>query len=316
MKNVKMHENFKKLIGGSKLALASIAGAGTLVLSGCSGCSATKEPASEVVVEASETPTEIEVIETSEQPSEEISEEISEEPVVEAELPELPILDENGKAYIPGMFTTEEVYAAIDKMVAENDFENDLERDKAIAFMIYINSPYISKDTFMTIKEDYCSNITDTDFHRFCVGYIGDDQETEVTVDYLFLDKKQGDVAMQIVNYYNSDSYSREEYDEYAFNYIQFSKENIGYNPINYVLRSFDTKSNIFKKYKTLYDGPDVDEEYNQLCLGRKKVIINDIGSMSNEITFGDSKTYLFEKTETINYSNYHSSHIEKSLGK
>ena len=293
----------------SKITIAGIAGAGTfavMLFSGCSGCSAKPQPVSEVVAEASEPVSEI--IEVSEEPSEEFSEVA---PVV-VELPELPILDENGKAYVPGMFTTEEVYAAIDKMVAENDFTNDLERDKAIAFMIYINSPYISKDTFVTIKEDYCANITDTDFHRFCVGYIGDDQETEVTVDYLFLDEKQGDVALQIVNYYNSDSYSREEYDEYAFNYIQFSKENIGYNPINYVLRSFDTKSNIFKKYKTLYDGPDVDEEYNQLCLGRKKVIINDIGSMSNEITFGDSKTYLFEKTETIDYSNYHSSHTGK----
>ena len=306
MKNVKMHENFKKLIGGSKLVFAGAGLGATLLMTGCSGCAVEKEPASEVVVETSETPSQIEIIETSEQPSEEISE----EPVVEeAELPELPILDENGNVYNPGMFTTEDVYAAIDKMVAENEFENDLERDKAIAFMIYVNSPYISKDTFETIKEDYCANISDTDFRNFCQEYI-DDQKTVVPINYLLLDEKQGDVALQIVNYCNSDSCSREEYSEYASNYIEFARENMGYNPINYILYAFENKKSntcFIKKYLDLDD-----DEFNTLFFGMKK----DTSRTTHQITFGDGKTFLFEADPYLNYGNYHSSHIEKSSGK
>ena len=167
----------------SKITIAGLAGIGTLTVllfSGCSGCSANTHPqseaVSEIVTEVSEIPSEIE---TSEQPCEEISEAA---PIV-AELPELPILDENGNVYTPGMFTTEEVYAAIDKMVAENDFENDLERDKAIAFMIYANSPYISKDTFMTVKEDYLANIYDSDINQFCWHFIDNNKSSKVPIN-------------------------------------------------------------------------------------------------------------------------------------
>ena len=64
MKNVKTYENFKKLIGGSKLVFAGAGLGATILMAGCSGCSVEPEPASEVVIETSETPTEIEVIET------------------------------------------------------------------------------------------------------------------------------------------------------------------------------------------------------------------------------------------------------------
>ena len=272
----------------------------TSVFAGCSKTEPQPESASEIVAEASEIVSETE-IETSEEPTEEISE----EPVVEdVELPELPILDENGKAYVPGMFTTEEVYAAIDKMVAENDFENYLERDKAIAFMIYVNSPYISKETFETIKADYCANISDTDFRNFCTGYIPD-HKTELPINYLLLDEKQGDAALQIVNYCNSDNCSRAEYSEFAFNYVEFSRENMGYNPINCILYFFEdpkSKSDFVKRYLDL-----ADDEFNTLFLGIKR----DAGNTTHQITFGDGKIYSFEPDAYLNYSNYHSSHTE-----
>ena len=309
MKNVKMHENFKKLIGGFKLVFAGAGLGATLLMTGCSGCAVEKEPASEVVVETSETPSQIEIIETSEQPSEEISEEISEEPVVEeAELPELPILDENGNAYVPGMFSTEDVYAAIDRMVAENDFENDLERDKAIAMIIYINSPYISKDTFVAVKDDYLGNIYESDINQFCWDYIGKGT-SKVPVNYLFLDEKQGDAALQIVNYCNSDNYSREEYDEYALDFVVLSKEKGGYNPINLVLNSLDKSRSLKKSFD------DIDELI-YLCYGYKEVAIDNIGNYRIEKTFGDGKTYQFDTTVRGNYNSYHSSHTEKSSGK
>ena len=302
MKNVKMHEDFKKLIGGSKLALAGIAGAGTLVLSGCSGCSATKDPASEVVVETSETPSQIEIIETSEQPSEEISEEISEEPVVEeVELPELPILDENGNVYVPSEITLDQVYAKIDKMVEENEFENDLERDKAIAVMIYINSPYISKDTFMAVKEDYLGNMLDGDILTLSQVYF---DKHAIPLNYLFLDDKQADAVSQIINYrrQNKDS---EEYYNLALDYIVYSSENTGYNPINYYFFSTDDKRVLINEFDSKMDI----ETIRDVCEGCKIV------DGREEKTFIDGKSYTFESIGN-HFENYQSSHTEKSSDK
>ncbi|MBR3523877.1 MAG: hypothetical protein IKN87_04295 [Bacilli bacterium] len=299
MKNVKTYENFKKLIGGSKLVFAGAGLGATLLMTGCSGCSVEPEPASEVVVDVtSETPSQIEIIETSEQPSEEISE----EPVVEeAELPELPILDENGNVYVPNEITLDQVYAKIDKMVEENEFESDLERDKAIAVMIYINSPYISKDTFMAVKEDYLGNMLDGDILTLSQVYF---DKHAIPLNYLFLDDKQADAVSQIMNYrrQNKDS---EEYYNLALDYILFSSENIGYNPINYYFYGTDPKRVLIKELKANLDIDTIDA----ICGGCKEV------DGSIEKTFADGKSYTFEGISNY-FENYQSSHIEKSLTK
>ena len=294
-----------------------VAGAILLGASVFAGCNKTEtveeEPAVEVVEEVVEEPVEEEVVE----------EEIEEPEVVEVELPELPLLDEDGNPYVPGMFTTEEVYAAIDKMVADNKFATRFERDFAIEFMITLNAPYISKETFETIKEDYCANITNADYNTFEGSYLNDDLDlytevfkTELPINYLFLDEKQGDAALQIVNYYNSDSYSREEYSDFALDYIEFSNENIGYNPINYVLYSFcDRKyrNNFVKRFDDLYELDD--DDFNILFTGTHRVTVDDIGNTSHEIIFGDGGTYIYEpdyylETSYYQYS-YSSSHKE-----
>ena len=251
----------------------------------------TPEVPSEVV---SEIASEIDSIETSETSSLETSE----EPVVEeVELPELPILDESGEAYIPSEFTVDEVYSKIDKMVEEVDFESDLDRDKAIATMIYINSPYISKDSFMTIKEDYLGNMRDGDILTLTQSYI---RETNVPVNYFFLDDKQADVALQLSDYRKQNKDSDEEYYDLALDYILFSSENIGYNPINYLFYRTDDKHVLIKELKSKMDSDTI----ASVCAGYKKV------DGCIEKTFIDGKSYTFENIGTY-FENYQSSHKE-----
>jgi len=292
-----MKDQIRKIT--SKITIAGLAGVGTLAVMLCSGCAKTPEPqpevVSEVVVEVSEIPSEVY---TSEQPSEEISEAV---PVV-VELPELPILDENGEVYVPSEITLDQVYAKIDKMVADNEFENDLERDKAIATLIYINSPYISKDTFMTIKEDYLGNMCDGDILTLTQSYI---RETKVPVNYFFLDDKQADAIMQLSNYRKQNK-EDEKYFNFALDYILFSSENIGYNPISYYFYRTDDYVIHGERVliKELKSNMDIDT-INSVCGGYKLV------DGCIEKTFVDGKSYTFEDVSSF-FENYHSSHAEK----
>jgi len=309
----------------SKITIAGIAGVGMLAVLLCSGCSAKQQPqsaeVSEVVPEASEPVSEIEVTETSEEPSEEISEVAPEK----VELPELPLLDENGEVYVPGMFSEEEVFAAI-KRIEDDDsliFENANKMYEAIAFMLWINSPYISKDTFMKVKNQYFANYEDYDVYHminfydgyYKLNYIRNVEQpiNYVPVNYLILDEKQGEAALQIVNCYNNyynyyysfindpslpkastRQYKKEfeegfmeEFREYAHNYALVSKENnIGYNPLIEILATLGGA------------GCDIDYEdgeYTSRCLGYKKVPYDKLGNYDIEITFGDGQTFLFK---------------------
>jgi len=302
----------------SKITVAGIAGIGTLAVLLSSGCSVASEPqpesepvsVSEVVAEVSEPVSEIEVTETSEEPREEVSE------VVEVELPELPLLDENGEVYVPGMFTEEEVFDAIKKIEDDKSFIFESgKRQEAIAFMILINSPYISKKTYMAVKDRYFASYEDNDIYSFAIHFDGyykleyirnvEQPVNYIPVNYLILDEKQGEAALQIVNYYNSvygpgasKGSAREtmkEFGKYALEYILFTKENIGYNPLCYVLTELD-------EMQIVRENIEDDDEFCSLCFGYKQVPIDKLGNYDIEITFGDGQPVLFKKHHSAKY--------------
>ena len=327
-----LRNNIKAI--GSKMTIAGLTGVGTIAVLLCSGCTTQTQPesqpvsVSEIVAEVSEIPSEVESMEI----SEELSEDISEVALEEVELPELPILDENGEVYTPGMFTEEEVLAAI-KRIEEDDslfFESGNNVDEAIGFMLWINSPYISKDTFMEIKERYFFNYEDYQILEFrnYDGYYNIQYNERINapinyvpINYLILDEKQGEAALQIVNYYYNNYYYyynyynnlinapgvskastrelrkefeegiekefREEFGEYAANYALIVKENnIGYHPLIYILSHMGGTGDIFED----------EDEYLSVCCGCKKVPYDNIGNYDIEKTFGDGQSYLFRK--------------------
>lgn len=327
-----MKKQIKKIT--SKITIAGLTGVGTLAVLLCSGCTAQTQPesqpvsASEIVAEVSEIPSEIESMETSEEPSEEISMVAPEE----VELPELPILDENGEVYTPGMFTEEDVYAAI-KRIEEDDslfFEYGNNKDEAIGFMLWINSPYISKDTFMKVKQQYFANYDDMDICGFR-GYDGyyKIQYNErlnvpinyVPINYLILDEKQAEAASQIVNYYNNNYYYYYKYYSDLINAPGVSKastrelrkefedgiekefeEEFGEYVTNYALflkennMGYNPLIHILGSMGRIdFDNFD-DGEYSSLCQGYKAVPYDELGNFDIQITFGDGQSYLFKK--------------------
>ena len=123
--------------------------------------------------------------------------------------------------------------------------------------------------------------------------------------NYMFLDDKQADAALQIMNYREQNKDSDEEYYDLALDYILYSSENTGYNPINYYFFSTDDKRVLINELDSKMDI----EAIRDVCEGCK--IVNGC----EEKTFIDGKSYMFESIGN-HFENYQSSHTEKSSGK
>ncbi len=179
MKNVKTYENFKKLIGGSKLVFAGAGLGATLLMTGCSGCAVEKEPASEVVVETTETPSQIEVIETSEQPSEEV---VVEETSV---LEELPLTNDDGSVYY-AVVTEDQLQAKIDEIC--NMATSDYERDCMISTLIALNADSMGHEVIHKYEGEYCDNLNSYDSNYIIMEW--NYGKEELPLSFYFIDEK------------------------------------------------------------------------------------------------------------------------------
>lgn len=291
----------KSLKGKIALSIAAIS-SGAIVMSSLSGCSADE-------LDSVDDPSDVMM---SEEPSEvvETSEDISEESFEIAKMPELPIKDEDGKIYTPDEITLEEVYAKIDEMVENSNFENDWKRDQAIATMLILNSQYMSKETFMTVKKDYLGNIQDMDLFSIYNYYFDpyvEDSNPITSFKYLFIDDKQSDAVEQICNYCNSNNYSENEfYDQVLNSILIYSSENKNYNPIFILEYSQLTYDSQYILYSEL-------EKNNILEVFYPEDIITDDKGQTTIIKFCDGEYYTFEMRRG-DYTNYRSSHKDKTL--
>lgn len=241
MKNLKTYENFKRIIGGSKLALAGAGFGATLLMTGCSGCSVEKEPTAVVSeIPSTETPSEV----TSEVPS--VVYDNSEEPVVEAtvEMPELPILDENGNPYVAPTLTADDIYAAIDNLEKYN--LSDYERDRVIMTILYFNGAKLSDTDFDVIRNDYLGNIGEATFsepiNEFRKDFVN--RENSIALSDLLVDKKEKEIADEIELYYNSDSFNDDDWRQFFVDYtneIASTKEGTSLGiAIDYIYDCYD----------------------------------------------------------------------------
>ena len=200
MKNVKTYDEFKKIIGGSKLALAGAGLGATLLMTGCSGCSVQPEPeSSSIEIEVSEVPSEIEIIETSEPVEEEI------------ELPEFPILNEDGTLYNPDYITLEQFNDKIKQI--EEIAESDYERNAMIRNMAMINKPWFSSDAVHALWDAYpCDPASSA-----TLFYSRDWNKEEIPFSFYFIDErmaKEMDKYERLMEYLNDDNVSSEKKEE------------------------------------------------------------------------------------------------------
>lgn len=304
----------KSLRGKLTLTVAGIS-TGAIVASGLSACTTDEldsvdDPSEVITSEISS-----EVVKATEEPTEEISEEPSEVVEEVVEMPELPIRDENGEIYVPGEITIDEVYAKIDEMVENNDFEDNLERDKAISIMLFINSPYISKETFTAVKDDYLGNIYECNLESFTQLYfLAFDEKykseaVNVPIEYLFLDNKQAEIAKKIEKYYKSSNYSNDElYTQILNSILLFASEDKGDNPINYFGSELLSNTNLrHLKYELKQNNIEQDIYY----IGY--TVTDDLGNENTALKFADGKTYVLSNTYG-SYDHYKSSHEDKIL--
>lgn len=303
--NLKVY--FKSLKGKFILTFAGIS-TGAVVMSGCNGeIVVTTENPSEVIT--SEVPSEIEEI--SEEPSE--VEEISEEPseIVEekVEMPELPIRDENGEIYVPDEITLEEVYAKIDELEENNDL-SELDRDKIISTMLYINAPYLSEETFRTVKGDYLRNMGDSDALDFSAKFLDSfrNKKNIVSIKYIIIDEKQALVADKIEKYYNSKEYSADEHFNLTLNYFEeLANNKLYYLPLNIIC--YETLT--YRKQAALLD----ELEQRGISRDNSLKIISQLNQNISDYYYAvvnlyDEKTYKYTTLyDTRVYNNYHSSH-------
>lgn len=234
MKNVKTYENFKKLIGGSKLALAGIAGAGTLTFAACTTEEVTVSPASEVVVETTETPSQIEIIETSE-PVEEVSE------VVEVE---------------DNKYSAEAITKIGDELSAEWPH---FSRDQIDAIIIAINLDHISDEDLNTLLNDngYTLESLNKSYIDGLIylatlygnnsAYVNGETYDQQLYELHFNEKK--DFARMLLN----DEY-KVAYEECSNNYYD-SKEGVNFNELSkYIDFENVTPEDYNSEIKVLYD--------------------------------------------------------------
>ena len=181
MKNIKTYENFKKLLGGSKLALAGAGLGATLLMTGCSGCSVQPEPSSsEVTVDLpSETPSDIEIIETSEEPSEEV---VVEETSV---LEKLPLTNDDGSVYY-AVVTEDQLQAKIDEIcsIAKSDYE----RDCMISALLILNEDCMDFDLIDKYDTSYCFNLNPYDLNYIVMEW--NYGKEELPLSFYFIDEK------------------------------------------------------------------------------------------------------------------------------
>ena len=207
MKNMKLYNTVKRIMGGTKITIASIAGASTLLFVGCN--KEVVEDNTEVVVEqpVAEEP-EIEIIETSE-PVEEVKEES-----VKPEKIELNLAD--GEEYQVEKISAEDVYVQIDSLEQlandkySGDYDFDFKRDNMIATYCMVNYDSIDKSVIDELTADYLVNWSGDDFSR-AYKYLYDDEDIKdanLIVDPVYQNE------MDLFNYYlglyaetNSDEY-------------------------------------------------------------------------------------------------------------
>lgn len=184
----------------SKITIAGIAGVGTLAVLLCSGCAKKTEPVSEIVVEVSEPVSEIEALE---QPSEIVEEEI--------ELPEFPILNEDGTLYKPDYITFEQFDAKVKQI--EEIAKSDYERNAMIRNLAMINKPWFSNDAFHALWDAYPCDPTSS----ATLFYSRDWNKEEIPFSFYFIDErmaKEMDKYERLREYLDDDTIPSEKKDE------------------------------------------------------------------------------------------------------
>ena len=287
MKNLKTYENFKKIIGGSKLAFAGIAGAGTLVLTACT--TEVKPEVEPVVTVTSEVSSEVPsvVYDNSEVPSEELSEEVE-----DVEMPEFILYDENGDLYVPQDVTADDIYARIDEIVKKYEFANDWERDRVIGILLLRNSHYMSDEDIDTVYSDYLANFGGVNVGQQDGYELTDfnEKKSKIELKDYYIDERLSAEAEKIENYYrNGDINKFKEGLLLAINTI-----NDNDNAEEYYTPLYAVYENII--YANPYKGED-DKEF------------------LNFVDYGAASIYFSVRNKDIvqmQISDYVSSHVEK----
>ena len=205
MKNIKKYENYKRIINGSKIVLASAAGTTILLFSGCSGCATEVEPEKEVVTEVPDIEPEIEIIETDIPVEvEEIKEEIKAPEKIELNLAD-------GAEYQAQKLNADDTYNYLSKIesLADNKYSDATDyyykRDCMIALFCIGNTNCLDQDSVKEIADDYLTKWSSEDltggvFNGYYVNnddYI-DNVDLELFVDPVYQNE------MEIFNYYVS----------------------------------------------------------------------------------------------------------------
>ena len=287
MKNLKTYENFKRIIGGSKLAFAGIAGAGTLVLTACT--TEVKPEVEPVVTVTSEVSSEVPsvVYDNSEVPSEELSEEVE-----DVEMPEFILYDENGDLYVPQEVKPADIYAKIDEATKKYNFANDWERDRYVGILLIRNSHYMSDEDIDLIYSDYLTNfgggnVVQQEGYEL-TSFV--DKTNKIDLKDYYIDERLAAEAEKIENYYRDGDINRYKTEFIKNVEIVNENENLEdyYNSLFYVYEMII--------HSNPYSGSEKTEFQNYEDYG--------IASIYHSVNNGD--------TISIQISDYVSSHKEK----
>lgn len=170
MKDLELYKSIKRIMGGTKIVVAGLAGAGTLLVSGC------QKDNNEVVAEPEEivsevTEPEIEIIETADP--------IEEEVKIDPNAPKkIDVEQEDGKLYVPEVYGEEAIYAKLGEIevyckekyndpnmyISTDDLSYDAFRDNMVALFLQINYDSMDKATFDKVYDEYLVNFLSDDY--------------------------------------------------------------------------------------------------------------------------------------------------------
>ena len=285
MKNLKTYENFKRIIGGSKLAFAGIAGAGTLVLTACT--TEVKPEVEPVVTVTSEVSSEVPsvVYDNSEVPSEELSEEVE-----DVEMPEFILYDENGDLYVPQEVKPADIYAKIDEATKKYNFANDWERDRYVGILLKRNAHYMTDEDIELVYADYLANFGggNVDQQNGYEEFDFIEKTNKIELKDFYIDDRLAAEAEKIENYYRNGDINK-----YYDAFIEAVKE------INNAGNGEEYYNGLYEMYKVIYS------EYSYEGEDKKAFIqYMDNNNVYYSVRNGDDIQ--------MDIADYVSSHIEK----
>lgn len=152
---------------------------------------------------------------------------VEEDEPAEVDVPKITIKDENGEVYVAPEITADDIYAQIDNITEKYQL-SDYERDHIIMTILYYNGAKMSDEEFNIIREDYLGNVGEAT----CSDYINSfrhqfiSRNNEISLSDLLINEEEKKIADQIEEYYNSDSFTDEEWRQIYIDYTNEVYEN------------------------------------------------------------------------------------------